>query len=50
MLGRHARPEAVLETVTLPGWTQDLVDEMTDLYEEDVAMIAALPGVEFLAP
>lgn len=50
VLGRHARPEAISETVPLPGWTQDLVDEMTDAYEEDVAMIAALPGVEFLAP
>lgn len=50
VLGRHARPEAISETVPLPGWTQDLVDEMTDGYEEDVAMIAALPGVEFLAP
>lgn len=50
MLARHARPEAISETVALPGWTQDLVDEMTDAYEEDVAMIAALPGIEFLAP
>lgn len=50
VLGRHARQDAITETVALPGWTQDLVDEITELYEEDVAMIAALPGVEFLAP
>ena len=50
ILGRHARPEAVSEAVAIPGWTQDLVDEMTDLYEADVAEIAALPGVEFLGP
>jgi hypothetical protein len=50
MLGRHARPESVREEVVVPGWTQDLVDEITDAYEEDVAMIAALPDVEFLGP
>ncbi|HHY02927.1 MAG TPA: hypothetical protein GX686_08690, partial [Paracoccus sp.] len=50
MLGRHARPEAIRQDILIPGWTQDLVDEITDMYEEDVAMIAALPGVEFLGP
>lgn len=50
MLGRHARPESIQQEILIPGWTQDLVDEITDAYEEDVAMIAALPGVEFLGP
>lgn len=50
VLADHAKDEAVMETVTLPGWTQDLVDRMSRDYAEDVAMIAALPGVEFLAP
>lgn len=50
VLARHVKTETIAETVDLPGWTQDLVDRMTDAYEEDVAMIAALPGVEFLAP
>ncbi len=36
--------------VSLPGWTQDLVDRLSDLYDEDVAQIAALPGIEFIAP
>ena len=50
MLGRHAKPDSVRQEVAVPGWTQDLVDEITDAYEEDVALIAALPGVEFLSP
>lgn len=50
VLASHARPELVHETVTLPGWTQDLVDAMTDAYEQDVGEIAALPGVEFISP
>lgn len=50
VLAAHAKPEAITETVALPGWTQDLVNRMTADYAQDVAMIAALPGVEFLAP
>ena len=50
ILGRHGRPDQISQAVTIPGWTQDLVDEMTDLYEQDVAEIAALPGIEFLGP
>ena len=50
VLGRHARPDAIEATITTPGWTQDRVDRMTAAYDEDVAEIAALPGVEFIAP
>lgn len=50
VLGRHALPDTVRQDILVPGWTQDLVDEITDAYEEDVARIAALPGVEFLSP
>jgi hypothetical protein len=34
---------------TMPGWTEDMVAEMTALYEEDVARIAAMPEITFLA-
>ncbi|MBV0890390.1 hypothetical protein KTN05_00810 [Paracoccus sp. Z118] len=49
-LERHARRDAIETTIILPGWTQDRVDRMTAAYDEDVAEIAALPGVEFIAP
>lgn len=49
-LARFALPDEMEVTVTLPGWTQDLVDRLSDLYDEDVAEIAALPGVEFITP
>ena len=49
-LARYALPEHMEVTVNLPGWTQDLVDEISDLYDEDVAQIAALPGIEFITP
>jgi len=34
----------------VPGWTDDLVAEITAAYDADVAEIAAMDGVEFLLP
>ncbi|HRO16186.1 MAG TPA: hypothetical protein PLL33_14335 [Paracoccus sp. (in: a-proteobacteria)] len=50
MLARHVRMDQVQAHADIPGWTQDLVDEITEAYEADVAEIAALPGVEFIGP
>lgn len=49
-LDRHALPGALDQEIDLPGWTQDLVDEVTGLYHADIAEIAVLPGVEFVLP
>lgn len=38
------------QVINLPGWTQELVDEISDNYYSDVAEIAVLPGVEFILP
>lgn len=50
MLKEHATQDALDQKIDLPGWTQDLVDEVTENYYRDVAEIAALPGVEFILP
>ena len=49
-LAAHALPDQMEIDIDLPGWTQDLVDHITELYDQDVAEIAALSGVEFIAP
>lgn len=49
-LSKFAKPEELEVEVALPGWTDDLIEEITDIYDDDVAEIAALPGVRFLAP
>lgn len=49
-LALHARPERVDEEIDLPGWTQELVDRITRLYDQDVAEIAGMPGVELISP
>lgn len=50
ILQQHIRPGAVDENITMPGWTQETVDTVTEAYRVDVAEIAVLPGVEFILP
>lgn len=49
LLEEHARPEMVEMQIEMPGWTPELVDAMTDAYEEDILRIMAMPGVRFLS-
>ncbi|MDQ1848288.1 hypothetical protein Q9299_08305 [Gemmobacter fulvus] len=49
-LDKFARPEQVDMQFALPGWTDDLVAQMTEQYERDMAYIATLPGVTYLEP
>ena len=44
----HALPAALDQAIDLPGWSQEIVDRVTDQYHADVAQIAVLPGVEFV--
>lgn len=49
-LDKYALDEAVEEEIDLPGWTEDLVEDMTEIYDEDVFEIQRIPGVQFIAP
>lgn len=50
VLAVHALPGTLDQVIDLPGWTQEVVDEVTQSYRADVAEIAVLPGVEFVLP
>ncbi|MCL6285913.1 hypothetical protein M3P21_20555 [Ruegeria sp. 2012CJ41-6] len=49
-MDKYALDEAVEEEIDLPGLTEDLVEEMTEIYDEDVFAIQQDPGVQFIAP
>jgi len=49
-LDKFALPERVDQDIEMPGWTADMVSEMTARYEEDVARIAQMDEITFLAP
>lgn len=49
-LDKYALEGEVEEELDMPGWTAEVVEEMSELYDEDVAAIAAMPGVRVLMP
>ena len=49
-LERYAVEGAIEETLNLPGWTEELIDEMSQSYDEDMDVITRIPGVTLLAP
>jgi hypothetical protein len=49
-LDKFAIKDALEVDVELPGWTAELIEEITNIYEADTAQIAEIPGVEFIRP
>lgn len=49
-LDKFALDEVIEEELDLPGWTADLVDEVSNAYDEDVFDIERIPGVTLLSP
>lgn len=49
-LDKFALPEKISQEIDLPGWTEETLQRLTESYVQDVARIATLPGVRFLAP
>lgn len=50
LLSRFAKDEAVETETLLPGWTEATVEQLGALYDEDLDLISALPGVTLLEP
>jgi hypothetical protein len=49
-LDKFAIEDMVEEEVDLPGWTDTLIENLTDQYEEDIFKISRIPGVTLLSP
>ncbi len=49
-LDKFALEDEIEEELDLPGWTDSLVDELTEIYDEDVFAIQRIPGVQVIAP
>jgi len=48
-LDKFALDDALEEDIDLPGWTPEMVDEITARYEDDVYQIERMSGVNFIA-
>lgn len=49
-LEKFGRPDQVSFEIKSPGWSEELVDEMTRIYLEDVERIARMSGVTLIEP
>ncbi|RME17763.1 MAG: hypothetical protein D6801_02725 [Alphaproteobacteria bacterium] len=47
-LDKYAIEEAVEEEIDLPGWTPELVEELSQAYDDDMIEMARIPGVTVL--
>ncbi|WP_439109911.1 hypothetical protein [Lentibacter sp.] len=49
-LDKFAREDMIEEELDLPGWTEKMVEDLSEIYDEDVFEISRIPGVNFIAP
>ena len=49
-LDKFAIEEELEEELDIPGWNGELVDALTEIYDEDVYELSRLPGVTFISP
>ncbi len=49
-LDKFAIDEAIEEELEAPGWTDQLVEDLTALYEDDILECARIPGVTMITP
>ena len=48
-LDKYVDPEALEAEIELPGSTEDIVDGLTELYEDDLEKLATVPGVNLIS-
>lgn len=49
-LDKFVKEDEIEEELDLPGWTEALVDQLTDQYDEDVFEVERVPGVNMITP
>jgi hypothetical protein len=49
-LDKYLIEDEIEEELDVPGWTEELVANLTQIYEDDLLEIERLPGVNFISP
>lgn len=49
-LDKFAIADRIEEELDIPGWTNEYVEALTDIYEEDLLLIQRMQGVDFIEP
>ena len=49
-LDKFARDEAIEEELDIPGWDDEMIDQLTEIYDEDLYKIQAIPAINLITP
>ena len=49
-LDKYGRDDLIEDELDLPEWDETLVQDLTEVYEEDTAEIAGMDGVRLIVP
>lgn len=49
-LDKYAQDDAMLEDLSVPGWTKEMIDEMSMRYDEDMERVAEIDDIDFIVP
>jgi hypothetical protein len=49
-LDKYALDGALEEELDTPGWSSDMLDDITSAYEDDMDTVARIPGVTYITP
>ncbi|MEJ2001657.1 MAG: hypothetical protein P8X77_09720 [Maritimibacter sp.] len=49
-LDKYALTDEIEEEYDLPGWTPELIDQLSAIYDDDMMEIARIPGVNLITP
>lgn len=49
-LDKYALEDELIEELDMPGWSDGLIDELTDIYDADFDRVAQIQGLTLLAP
>ncbi|KIN60687.1 hypothetical protein Z945_1666 [Sulfitobacter noctilucae] len=49
-LDKFALEDEIEEELDMPGWTEELVEELTDIYDEDLLQVQRIQGVTVITP
>ena len=49
-LDKFAEETAIEEELDVPGWTEEMINRLTELYDEDIYEIERIPGINLISP
>lgn len=49
-LDKFAIEDEIEEETDIPGWSEEFIESLSDIYDEDVFMIERIPGVTLITP